>query len=1388
MKAFQYLMPQSVTSILLVSTWLSLAAAQTQSVPKGPDGTPCTDLPDGCMICPAPIISPAANSGNDESGVPVSVFQQSVAVSISLPSGSLCTLMCWSTEYVLQTGMQTPYLPRLPIDCGGNPCGNPQNDCVDISKKAQSLTAFSTSSYIRARLYNFAYKLASPESTMKYINSLDLVAQVRCGDGITVNPQFDKSVTINQEQCDDGNTRANDGCDSSCHVEPGWTCRPASNTSSLAVCTPPDSYPNSTNVNETAVFTRLGVPLVVTFCLLVVALFLWKQYPQAYHMCLRKYASAGLEVKDDDEVSQKRLTFKERKELREKERMKNENRMEVAKELKSRLMNWNLRLTVIEARNLPKADVFIRDSQLCGLADPYVTVKIDGEGRRDKRTYRTDICKSTLCPYWNKEFSLQFDEEEDQIVLDVWDWDAGKNDDWLGVVRLTGNYMISGWQWGPGEGRSGSGGLQNAYEEDAWFGLVDRKGRIVRNLESKRTTELHLKFRIDKTNDPVVIVESLMHYKAEQKKKEQDHIIGARQVLVSLQRYCGKNNLNVDMLAVKMDEDGSGSLDKDELLVGLNRIGFDISPEKINDIFLMYGKQRMLDQYGNIPTSKFCDSIGVSNSGGLVQAIKQHVTLAKGQLHKLQEENVETFHTPKTHPTWWEGCTCGDQWICGECGTWHRYGKRVWSWKEGFLEDLQCRQCSRPRPDPLPKVPCKYLVKEDYYRIAGNKPIEKMNFGTRDSLIIRVQDEERLQIYDEPTWKLGYKIQNLERKTANQEFGMEEEETHVNRESIVMGLVEDPRKKAKRNTFVLPDGTWADTTPTVSVAPNSVQPQRISEAEDEDEDEDEGEGEMTQRPDTPEIDTMFEMIYRNKQDQQGFRETSESIELMTLKDDSKYPLTSKPQVFQSISVDIVTASPQKPLAQDSKLVIGKQSVSDSGIERVEEEQKLALPSSQSFQVFTHRLETSRVNKETRIDNLLQTAALEKHSLRELLKMRRENVMEEVMNQRKEENLAQQREKQAQDKSIKIAPISFEAILEQKKDEIVDTKDDENLPRQNFQSLNQLMIAATRSVRSEQGITTIVPSSRNQAMLWAEKLVIHPAELVKEGNEKREKQVRNPVSDLSDNKSTAGVASRSMRWDPQSPFDRRQELSAMAPASLEQRKKKEEIILSNHVSILGGEGNTRGYNQGHRFADEDEDVPVELVTRPRSLGGGAYGIMFDLRARRKMTVRALYSGCGLEEECEVKVWVYVCGGTYRGKEEASHMWTLVGCSESFRMPPADCEAAELQDYAELPLDEPVDLLASETKGVCIMTSRPRGLAVREGQKVLPGRLCVGSKETYRSESAEMKEGARTVRRVKEGLELLAGSLVTSPFLFSQTSKVYGAFAGGVVYYTSRDDLV
>lgn len=183
------------------------ASSQTSTVPKGPDGTPCTDLPNGCMICPAPTMTPAANADPSANGIPVSIFQQTVTVIFSMPAGSQCSLLCFSSQYVLQTGIQAPDLPALPIDCGGAPCGNPQNDCVDISKKSHSLIAFSTSSFIRGRLYNLAYKLVSPQSTIKYVNSLDLVSQVRCGDGITVNTKYDKSATINQEQCDDGERR-----------------------------------------------------------------------------------------------------------------------------------------------------------------------------------------------------------------------------------------------------------------------------------------------------------------------------------------------------------------------------------------------------------------------------------------------------------------------------------------------------------------------------------------------------------------------------------------------------------------------------------------------------------------------------------------------------------------------------------------------------------------------------------------------------------------------------------------------------------------------------------------------------------------------------------------------------------------------------------------------------------------------------------------------------------------------------------------------------------------------------------------------------------------------------------------------------------------------------
>jgi len=46
-------------------------------------------------------------------------------------------------------------------------------------------------------------------------NGLKLGRAVRCGDGFRVL----------SEGCDDANTVNNDGCNSTCGVEPGWTCQ-----------------------------------------------------------------------------------------------------------------------------------------------------------------------------------------------------------------------------------------------------------------------------------------------------------------------------------------------------------------------------------------------------------------------------------------------------------------------------------------------------------------------------------------------------------------------------------------------------------------------------------------------------------------------------------------------------------------------------------------------------------------------------------------------------------------------------------------------------------------------------------------------------------------------------------------------------------------------------------------------------------------------------------------------------------------------------------------------------------------------------------------------------------------------------------------------------------
>jgi Ca2+-dependent lipid-binding protein len=69
-----------------------------------------------------------------------------------------------------------------------------------------------------------------------------------------------------------------------------------------------------------------------------------------------------------------------------------------------------------------------------------LTGKVVALGEKDQNknnvVYRTETQYSTLFPYWNREFRIDFDGAEDLIVVDVWDWDAGKQDDWIGRALM----------------------------------------------------------------------------------------------------------------------------------------------------------------------------------------------------------------------------------------------------------------------------------------------------------------------------------------------------------------------------------------------------------------------------------------------------------------------------------------------------------------------------------------------------------------------------------------------------------------------------------------------------------------------------------------------------------------------------------------------------------------------------------------------------------------------------------------------------------------------------------------------------------------------------------------------------------------------------------------
>jgi hypothetical protein len=90
---------------------------------------------------------------------------------------------------------------------------------------------------------------------------------------------------------------------------------------------------------------------------------------------------------------------------------------------------WVLRLCLIRAQHLPKMD-------LIGTADPYVTFHLLGQDQQ-----KSSVLKNTLDPEWNEEFvfymqDLSFYQNDNQLVLNIWDWDRISKDEVIGEVRL----------------------------------------------------------------------------------------------------------------------------------------------------------------------------------------------------------------------------------------------------------------------------------------------------------------------------------------------------------------------------------------------------------------------------------------------------------------------------------------------------------------------------------------------------------------------------------------------------------------------------------------------------------------------------------------------------------------------------------------------------------------------------------------------------------------------------------------------------------------------------------------------------------------------------------------------------------------------------------------
>jgi len=519
-------------------------------VPVCGDGTQCRILAQGCEICPAPIFE-VTNAGMQvlqigdlvlegyEPGMALYSFEKDATVTMKRVQTSVCTLLCWTYNEIQQTGLSKldDALPRYAVACGnGEPCGNSQNPCVDLTKPDSvfevSPGLLLESTLVQARLFNLEQRTSSDVAAIYFVDKAYLVRNVICGDGYTVNREY-KTSEVDTELCDDGNKNQFDGCDQHCNIEAGFTCQPNTTNPALSNCTGSDpAQASSTDMYQ--VFINFGAPLAAAVILLCCCVFIRRFNPGFLKTIMpfgihAKLAVVGLGLEElEDKKPLSKVKEKSKGQMRKEIEDENQMATHMAEAIKKRenFKQWQIRLQVVEAQFLPVCDVGIRDAHLVGLADPYATVKVVALGEKDQNknnvVYRTETQYSTLFPYWNREFRIDFDGAEDLIVVDVWDWDAGKQDDWIGRAQFKGWYFIEAYMEGAPYGRVGQGGgivsdaagakgaIGSPYTEDDWFELLDKKGRKIVNKQYKKEARIKLGFRVDRNYDPVQAIESMM--------------------------------------------------------------------------------------------------------------------------------------------------------------------------------------------------------------------------------------------------------------------------------------------------------------------------------------------------------------------------------------------------------------------------------------------------------------------------------------------------------------------------------------------------------------------------------------------------------------------------------------------------------------------------------------------------------------------------------------------------------------------------------------------------------------------------------------------------------------------------------------------------------------